>query len=188
MVQVMPSWHGFRRRHDCQRHHCSGYPALSLCPDANEGWGRLRDGFIAARKEPEESGAERILIYSTMWPSVIGHQIQADPEPEWVHVDELFHDGGSNSVQVSDGHRIWRSVPKSRVKPWLTRSNRVISRVSRSIRVALQRRSCLNPDNRIPARSYRVMCTQTVLKPSFWEKPPNKPSSGMERKLHWLWS
>ena len=35
------------------------------------------------------------MIYSTMWPSVIGHQIQAHPEPEWTHVDELFHELGS---------------------------------------------------------------------------------------------
>ena len=67
-----------------------GIPHPLLCPDANEGWSRLRAGFEAARREIEESGAERLLIYSTMWPSVIGHQIQADPEPTWVHVDELF--------------------------------------------------------------------------------------------------
>jgi len=41
------------------------------------------------------SGADRIIYYSTMWPSVIGHQVQARREPEWVHVDELFHDLGS---------------------------------------------------------------------------------------------
>ncbi|MGB0638345.1 MAG: hypothetical protein ACPGTU_03360, partial [Myxococcota bacterium] len=72
-----------------------GIPHPLLCPEKNEGWTRLREGFEQARKELEECGAERILIYSTMWPSVIGHQIQADPEPEWVHVDELFHDLGS---------------------------------------------------------------------------------------------
>jgi 2-aminomuconate deaminase len=72
-----------------------GIPHPLLCPEKNEGWTRLREGFENARKELEECGAERIVIYSTMWPSVIGHQIQADPEPEWVHVDELFHDLGS---------------------------------------------------------------------------------------------
>jgi len=72
-----------------------GIPHPLLCPEANEGWGRLRDGFESARRTLQESGAERLLIYSTMWPSVIGHQIQAQPEPEWVHVDELFHDLGS---------------------------------------------------------------------------------------------
>ena len=72
-----------------------GIPHPLLCPEKNEGWSRLRAGFESARAEIEESGAERLLIYSTMWPSVIGHQIQADPEPSWVHVDELFHDLGS---------------------------------------------------------------------------------------------
>ncbi len=72
-----------------------GIPHPLLCPEQNEGWGRLHDGFVEARKVIQDAGAERILIYSTMWPSVIGHQIQALPEPEWVHVDELFHDLGS---------------------------------------------------------------------------------------------
>jgi len=72
-----------------------GLPHPLLCPEASEGWTRLRAGFDAARQRIEESGAERILIYSTMWPSVIGHQIQAMSEPTWVHVDDVFHDLGS---------------------------------------------------------------------------------------------
>ncbi len=72
-----------------------GIPHPLLCPEQNEGWARLRDGFAQARQLIRDAGAERILVYSTMWPSVIGHQIQAHPEPEWVHVDELFHDLGS---------------------------------------------------------------------------------------------
>jgi reactive intermediate/imine deaminase len=72
-----------------------GIPHPLQCPEANEGWGRLRDAFEEARVAMMASGAERLLIYSTMWPSVIGHQIQAREEPEWTHVDELFHDLGS---------------------------------------------------------------------------------------------
>ena len=72
-----------------------GIPHPLLCPEKNEGWQRLRDAFDAARQDIQESDADVILIYSTMWPSVIGHQIQADPNPSWVHVDELFHDLGS---------------------------------------------------------------------------------------------
>lgn len=72
-----------------------GIPHPLLAPEQNEGWGRLRQGFEDARKEIEASDADVILVYSTMWPSVVGHQIQANPEPEWVHVDELFHDLGS---------------------------------------------------------------------------------------------
>ena len=72
-----------------------GIPHPLLCPDKNEGWQRLRDGFEQLGQDLQDSGAELILLYSTMWPSVIGHQIQAREEPEWVHVDELFHDLGS---------------------------------------------------------------------------------------------
>jgi len=72
-----------------------GIPHPLLAPDQNPGWQRLADGFAAAREELQASKPDVLLIYSTMWPSVIGHQIQAHPEPEWVHVDELFHALGS---------------------------------------------------------------------------------------------
>ncbi len=72
-----------------------GLPQPLLAPERNAGWQRLRGAFEAARDEIQAVQADVMLIYSTMWPSVIGHQIQARPEPEWVHVDELFHDLGS---------------------------------------------------------------------------------------------
>ncbi|MFT7668648.1 MAG: enamine deaminase RidA (YjgF/YER057c/UK114 family)/aromatic ring-opening dioxygenase LigB subunit [Planctomycetota bacterium] len=72
-----------------------GLPQPLLTPEANEGYGRLRDAFGKAREEIAASGADVLIVYSTMWPSIIGHQIQALPEPEWVHVDEQFHDLGS---------------------------------------------------------------------------------------------
>ena len=72
-----------------------GLPHPLLAPEQNPGWGRLRAGFDAARAAIEASGADVIVVYSTMWPSVIGHQVQAFPEPDWVHVDELFHAMGS---------------------------------------------------------------------------------------------
>ncbi len=72
-----------------------GLPHPLLVPDQNPGWRRIRDAFERVREGLATVDADLLLIYSTMWPSVIGHQIQADPEPEWVHVDELFHDLGS---------------------------------------------------------------------------------------------
>ena len=72
-----------------------GLPQPLLVPEKNPGWQSVRDGFDAVRKRIEELDPDLLLVYSTMWPSVIGHQIQADPEPTWVHVDELFHDLGS---------------------------------------------------------------------------------------------
>ena len=74
---------------------CPGIPHPLLCPEKNEGWTRLNEGFATLRRRIRESGATRLLLYSTMWPSIIGHQVQAHPNPEWVHVDELFHDLGS---------------------------------------------------------------------------------------------
>lgn len=72
-----------------------GLPQPLLTPEANEGYAVLRGAFEKAREEIQASGADTLVVYSTMWPSIIGHQIQALPEPEWVHVDELFHDLGS---------------------------------------------------------------------------------------------
>lgn len=72
-----------------------GIPHPLLCPERNAGWARLRKAFEAAREDLLRAKPDLILIYSSMWPSVIGHQIQADPNPVWVHVDELFHDLGS---------------------------------------------------------------------------------------------
>ena len=72
-----------------------GLPQPLLVPEQNPGWGRLRTAFEQARDQIAALKPDVILVYSTMWPSVIGHQVQADPKPEWVHVDELFHDLGS---------------------------------------------------------------------------------------------
>ena len=127
-----------------------GIPHPLLCPQANEGWARLREGFERAREQIIESGAQRLLIYSTMWPSVIGHQIQADPEPEWVHVDELFHDLGSIPykfrMDADFGHR-FSEAARGRGLQARTVAYHGFPIDTGSV-VALK---LLNPDNRIPA-------------------------------------
>ena len=72
-----------------------GLPHPLLCPEKNKGWNNIRDGFEIGKKEIEESDADLLIIYSTYWSSVLGHQIQAMPNPEWTHVDEEFHELGS---------------------------------------------------------------------------------------------
>ncbi len=72
-----------------------GMPHPLLCPEKNRGWGLLRQAYDKVRSEIEQSEAELILIYSTFWPSVIGHQIFARAEAQWTHVDEEFHALGS---------------------------------------------------------------------------------------------
>ncbi|MEQ1506065.1 MAG: hypothetical protein ABMB14_27785 [Myxococcota bacterium] len=72
-----------------------GLPHPLLCPEKNAGWGRLRAAFEAAREDLRRAEPDLLIVYSTMWSSVIGHQIVSDPKPVWTHVDELFHDLGS---------------------------------------------------------------------------------------------
>jgi reactive intermediate/imine deaminase len=72
-----------------------GVPHPLLCPDANPGYRALRDATARAAETLRAAQPDLLLIYSTLWPSVIGHQIQAHPRPTWVHVDELFHGLGS---------------------------------------------------------------------------------------------
>ncbi len=72
-----------------------GMPQPLLVPDQSPGWRSLRDSFERVRQEIEASDADLLLLYSTQWTSIIGHQIQADPEPEWVHVDPEWHALGS---------------------------------------------------------------------------------------------
>ncbi|MGE0525843.1 MAG: hypothetical protein AB7G93_12970 [Bdellovibrionales bacterium] len=72
-----------------------GLPHLLLAPEKNSGWMKVRKALDRVREQVENVEADVLLIYSTYWPSVIGHQIQARPEPEWVHVDDEFHELGS---------------------------------------------------------------------------------------------
>jgi len=72
-----------------------GLPQPLLTPNANPGYAKLRAAFDQVASEIETLKPDVILIYSTMWPSVLGHQVQAREICEWVHVDEEFHDLGS---------------------------------------------------------------------------------------------
>lgn len=72
-----------------------GLPQPLLCPEQSPGWTKLRQAFDAVRDRIRALEPDLLLVYSTMWTSIIGHQVQADPRPRWVHVDELFHDLGS---------------------------------------------------------------------------------------------
>ncbi len=127
-----------------------GIPHPLLCPEKNEGWQRLADGFAAARQEIIDSGAELLLIYSTMWPSVIGHQIQADPQPEWVHVDEVFHHLGSIPYRFRIDADFAQGLQESATRRGL--HARTVAYhgfpIDTGSVVALK---LLNPDNRIPA-------------------------------------
>lgn len=126
------------------------HPHTVLAPEQNEGWGRLRQAYDDAAKRIEESGADLLIIYSTTWPSIIGHQIQADPNPEWVMVDHDFHDLGSINYSFNidaDFAHAWNKANKQRGLQSRTVAYRGFPIDVGSV-VAL---TLLNPENKIPA-------------------------------------
>lgn len=127
-----------------------GIPHPLLCPNKNAGWLALNNGFARARQAIIDSGADLLLLYSTMWPSVIGHQIQARPEPEWVHVDELFHGLGSIPYKFRIDAPFGKKFAKAAQARGL--QARTVDYhgfpIDTGSVVALK---LLNPDNRIPA-------------------------------------
>ena len=126
------------------------HPHTVLAPEQNEGWGRLRQAYDDAAKRIEESGADLLIIYSTTWPSIIGHQIQADPNPEWVMVDHDFHDLGSINYSFNidaDFAHAWNKANKQRGLQSRTVAYKGFPIDVGSV-VAL---TLLNPENKIPA-------------------------------------
>ncbi|HZU52786.1 MAG TPA: hypothetical protein VFF77_02760, partial [Holophagaceae bacterium] len=127
-----------------------GKPLPLLAPEKNAAWAELRQGFDAARDEIRASGADLLLLYSTQWMNVIGHQIQADPAPEWVHVDQDFHAFGTMPY-------------KFRMDPGFAQAYEAAARAkglhARTVSYkgfpldtgVIQALKLLNPDNAIPA-------------------------------------
>ncbi len=127
-----------------------GRPLPLLAPDRNPAWAELRRGFEQARAEIQASGADLILCYSTQWVNVIGHQIQGDPQPEWVHVDQDFHAFGTMPYKLrmdADFAKAYEAAGRARGLFTRAVSYRGFPIDSGTIQ-ALQ---LLNPDNAIPA-------------------------------------
>lgn len=121
-----------------------------LCPESNSGYQKVRTAFEKVKEEIEKSSADLILIYSTMWPSILGHQIQALSEPEWTLVDEEFHDLGSIPYKLkidSDFAHCYNKHAKHRGLHSRTIAYHGFPIDTGSI-VALK---LINPSNRLPA-------------------------------------
>jgi 2-aminomuconate deaminase len=126
------------------------HPHTVLAPDKNEGWQRLRDAFDTAAQTIKELDADLLVIYSTTWPSIIGHQIQSDPNPEWVMVDHDFHDLGSIEYSFNidqDFAHAWDDANRKRGL-----QSRCVNYKGFPIDVgSVVALTLLNPDNAIPA-------------------------------------
>src|SRR4051812_34129930 len=75
-------------------HLVPGHPHVLLAPEKSPGWTSLRKSYEALAQEIARTEADLLLVYSTQWVSVIGHLMQADPAPEWLHVDPNWHELG----------------------------------------------------------------------------------------------
>jgi 2-aminophenol/2-amino-5-chlorophenol 1,6-dioxygenase alpha subunit len=72
-----------------------------LTPKAHPGYQSLRAAFDVVKDEIASLRPDLLLVYSTMWPSILGHQVQAREKLKWIHVDEEFHDLGSIPYEFS---------------------------------------------------------------------------------------
>ena len=127
-----------------------GMPHPLLCPDASPAYRRIRDAYDAAARRIAESDADILVLYSTGWASVIGHQIQADPAPTWTHVDPEFHALGSMpyTLRMDPGFaEAWGAAARARGLAARTVAYKGFPIDTGTI-VALQ---LLNPGNRLPA-------------------------------------
>ena len=105
------------------------HPHPLLVPEQNEGWQRLRDAFDEARDQIAASGADLMIIYSTTWPSIIGHQIQADPNPVWTLVDQDFHELGSMDYSFNIDAE-FAEAEQGQSRPWFAEQNGCIQWIS----------------------------------------------------------
>ena len=126
------------------------HPHPLLSPGASEGYQRLRDALDTCRERIENSDADLIIVYSTTWPSIIGHQFQANPNSEWVHVDDDFHYLGSMPYSFTmDSVFAEACVEKAKERGLQARTvNYDAFPIDTGSITAL---SLLNPENRIPA-------------------------------------
>ena len=126
------------------------HPHTVLAPEQNEGWNRLRQAYDDAAKIITDSGADLLIIYSTTWPSIIGHQLISDPNPQWVMVDHDFHDLGSINYSFNidaEFAELWNAENKSRGL-----QSRCVNYQGFPIDVgSVVALTLLNPDNKIPA-------------------------------------
>lgn len=87
-----------------------GLPHILLAPDQNPGWMKVRKSFDLVKQSIDELNPDVLLVYSTYWPSVLGHQVLTRPMSEWVHVDDQFHALGSIPYKIKGDEELGNKI------------------------------------------------------------------------------
>lgn len=77
-----------------------GLPHLLLKPSGKLEWQKLRLALDKVKSEIRDLNPDLIMIYSTYWSSIIGHQIQARENIKWTLVDDEWHSLGSIKYEM----------------------------------------------------------------------------------------
>ena len=127
-----------------------GLPHPLLCPEKNPGYASLRKSLESVRDEIAASDADVLLLYSTQWLSVIGHQIQAHKEARWLHVDPEWHELGDMPYAFAFDSEFGAAYQRAATQRGLHARTVAYDGfpIDTGSVVAL---TLLNPDNRIPA-------------------------------------
>jgi len=110
----------------------------------------MHDSFAEARAMIRELKPDLLLLYSSQWASIIGHQIQADPTPTWNLVDQDFHALGTVDYSLRMDPEFAHTYDTAAKERGLT-SRTVAYRgfpIDTGTVVALK---LLDPDNAVPA-------------------------------------
>lgn len=90
-----------------------GLPHLLLQPNKKPQWKKLKNALDKVKTEIEEINPDLIMIYSTYWSSIIGHQIQAREHIKWTLVDEEWHSLGSIKYEMKSDVEFAKQLSKN---------------------------------------------------------------------------
>lgn len=125
-------------------------PHPRLAPEQSPAWDSLRESYAKVAQDIEASGADLLMLFSTRWVSIIGHQIQADPNPKYWVVDEDFHELGTLRYDLrmdAEFAHLYRGFAERRGL-----HARCVAYHGFPIDVgSIAALQLLNPDNRLPA-------------------------------------
>ena len=72
-----------------------GLPHVLLAPEKSSKWQSVNDSYKRVREQLKKDKPESLLIFSASWYSIVGHLIQADPNPKHYLVDHNWHELGT---------------------------------------------------------------------------------------------